>query len=393
MKKILLALILFLIPISSLLADEYSPWSQELPPDTKNIKVKTTSKYLFYEMKKVLNEYVDIENNSKEMCDVNDYIFTDYIITETETLPNENREVIVYEETKNVYFNDLNYIEFHNLIGYKKGIRFSSILIRDKETKIIIPYTLSSFNNIVRINDDDFVIYEGGDIFLELDNTYDANKIEISYTIIVDYPEERYYHISLYDKDNHLNFTTYREHHVFENKSFKETLDDFSWTKFSKPVTKTYYKYRDKLYNCYNLERNDIGYYENLEGEYLKEENPVTFYSYKIIEDEHISEYLEEKETKTEKKEVIKKESYPLKINTDSSKIKNYSKKSVNEPKEKEILKEEDSKNFISYNKENNDDQSNQSFLKIFGIINIILVIASVILVFIYKKIKKNIHN
>ncbi|NCC71377.1 hypothetical protein EOM09_07395, partial [bacterium] len=285
MKKIIMFLTFLTCMIFSqkVYAEGYTEWSTEIPENDKIIQVLTSKRYLYYKLNKVDKEYLTLENE-KDECDLNDYIYTEYKTSEEFIESTESREVITEIGQFTRFYYDVKYIKVNVTNAPLYGVRIKGISIYDLKTNEPIEYTMSSFNNIVSLNLNDYLIYQGGNIVFELKDINNGEEIGITYTLVVNQTESKYYRISMLDEDNNENFYRIVKYDNNETILFNDYVNYPIWSIRGDIFDKIIYKYRDKLYNCYNLEKEELGYYENLEGDYLKEENPVTFYSYKILE-------------------------------------------------------------------------------------------------------------
>jgi len=298
-KKIIILFIMFFPCFVN--ASEYSEWSMEKPKEDKNIVIKSEERYLYYEMNEVNVEYKkfgesDRSNVSLEEYKLSEGLEYDVPIEETEhTVVTKDRKVLER------YYDDVSYIRITNETSSTKELRIRDITLINNETNKQVSYELESFNNIVKLDENYYYINSGGSIFLKLDGVYNAYNLTINYTIprdTYDFESKNILIEYLHEYTDGLitNFELRKNISVNVSNITDIPTKESSWWIRNDYYDVYYYLVQDKLYKYYDLERNDIGYYKELEGDYLRDPEPVIFYSYKVLEDkqEEINEEIKE---------------------------------------------------------------------------------------------------
>lgn len=313
LNKIVILLVMFFPCFVS--ASEYSEWSMEKPKEDKNIIIKTEERYLYYEMNEVNVEYKKFGESDRSNVSLEDYKLSEGLKYD---IPIEESEHTVVTKDRKVlerWYDEVSYIKISNETKSSKELIITDITLMDNKNNKQISFELDSFNNIVVIKDNYYYINSDGHILLKLSGIYNAYDITINYNIrrtdsdfenknvLVEYMHE-------YQDGLTTNFELRRNISLNTFNITDTPTKNTDWWIRNDYYDVYYYLVQDKLYKYYDLERKDIGYYTELEGDYLREREPVIFYSYKVLEEE----------LKNEEKENINKEEIKKDENSSSNK-------------------------------------------------------------------------
>lgn len=410
-KLILLFVMLFPFVVS---ASEYSEWSIEYP-DVENVTIKTEERFLYYEMVETNVEYKKYGESNRSNVDLNDYKLTEGVESDEEVEETEYTVVTKSRKALDRYYDDVSYVKITHDTDSSYGLRIKDITLIDEDTNKKVSYELESFNNIVILNENDYLIYTGGNILLKLDTTYNAYNLSISYTIQRDNNDTEtknflVEYLHTYQFGLIPNFELRKNLDTTQNCVLKDIPQrDSDWWIRVDYYDVYYYIIQEKLFKYYDLERKDIGYYTYLEGDYLKDDEPVTFYSYKEKESVNNEEIKNKEETTNKTQSNNEVESTDLKqtieynceyLNTSSFPIDtndNITDYSVN------ILEKEDSEEMKQKNDSNDtDDNTTNSLIsyntescssctsyKNFALISLISIFVLILIILINSLIKR----
>lgn len=401
LNKIVILLVMFFPYFVN--ASEYSEWSMEKPKEDKNIIVKTEERYLYYEMNEVNVEYKKFGESERSNVSLEDYKLSEGLEYD---IPIEESEHTVVTKDRKVlerWYDDVSYIKISNETKSTKELIITDITVMDNKNNRQVSFELESFNNIVIVSDNYYYINNGGNILLKLDDVYNAYDITINYNIrrtdsdfenkniLVEYMHE-------YQDGLTTNFELRRNISLNTFNITDTPTKNTDWWIRNDYYDVYYYLVQDKLYKYYDLERKDIGYFTELEGDYLREEKPVTFYSYKILEEEINNE-------KEEVKEEIKKDensssnnkndieykceyfyvsSFPLDT---EDKITDYNVNTLEEEKSEENEENDnETSSLISYNTKKCESCNTY---KIFSFVSLIILIIIIFLILVFTLIRR----
>lgn len=401
LNKIVILLVMFFPYFVN--ASEYNEWSMVKPNEDKNIIVKTEERYLYYEMNEVNVEYKKFGESERSNVSLEDYKLSEGLEYD---IPIEESEHTVVTKDRKVlerWYDDVSYIKISNEIKSTKELIITDITVMDNKNNRQVSFELESFNNIVIVSDNYYYINTGGNILLKLDDVYNAYDITINYNIrrtdsdfenkniLVEYMHE-------YQEGLTTNFELRRNISLNTFNITDTPTKNTDWWIRNDYYDVYYYLVQDKLYKYYDLERKDIGYYTELEGDYLREETPVTFYSYKILEEEINNE-------KEEVKEEIKKDensssnnkndieykceyfyvsSFPLDT---EDKITDYNVNTLEEEKSEENEENDnETSSLISYNTKKCESCNTY---KIFSFVSLIILIIIIFLILVFTLIRR----
>lgn len=282
-------LILILIIPMNIYSLEFSEWSEEAPTK-KNIIVESEIRYKWYE-NIIVNEHFDLfKVNSNHIINLNEFKYTDYSLFSI-IKPEGKLYREIEEETRAITCES---DKFNKIIlkDFTLDTNISEISIKNKTTNEDILYSLSGdFEGLPeRIDDSNFSkssidVTNESILILSFDQEYYMNNINIFMYII----------------DNDLNIDSFKmiflkDRYPISEKTLivqtdpmicfadkcKMTINhDSSWSIQTEFIEK-YYRYRDKLFKYYDIERKYLdGYYITLNG-YIKDETQSKiFYRYK----------------------------------------------------------------------------------------------------------------
>ena len=401
LNKIVILLVMFFPYFVN--ASEYNEWSMVKPNEDKNIIVKTEERYLYYEMNEVNVEYKKFGESERSSVSLEDYKLSEGLEYD---IPIEESEHTVVTKDRKVlerWYDDVSYIKISNETKSTKELIITDITVMDNKNNRQVSFELESFNNIVIVSDNYYYINTGGNILLKLDDVYNAYDITINYNIrrtdsdfenkniLVEYMHE-------YQEGLTTNFELRRNISLNTFNITDTPTKNTDWWIRNDYYDVYYYLVQDKLYKYYDLERKDIGYYTELEGDYLREETPVTFYSYKILEEEINNEKEEVKEeikkdenSSTNNKNDIEYKceyfyvsSFPLDT---EDKITDYNVNTLEEEKSEENEENDnETSSLISYNTKKCESCNTY---KIFSFVSLIILIIIIFLILVFTLIRR----
>ena len=306
MKKVLATLLIGFIfnPLAYKASNDYSEWSIEYPT-IDNVNIKTEQRYLYYMMEEANVEYKKYDPYCTKEVDFNDYKYQFSYSTYDEVQPNEHIRVSTIETQVEKAYNDVKYIKIKNNGYEEKELELLGISFQDSRTMRNVRFSLLDMKDAIKEeeNENSFIIDKDGYIIFSLDEAFIAGQfLQINF-ILMGHNTSRTkdFMVDYMDSNGNVNFTVQLQSYVGRNIAFNTYPDDkILWVSRVDVDKIIEYVVEDKLYKYYDLVRTDLGYYTYLEGEYLKDEVPVTFYSYQIIDEieplNQIDETLEEEE-------------------------------------------------------------------------------------------------
>lgn len=395
MKKICLFLFMFLsIPVFNA-ESKFSEWST-VKPTLENITLETEERYLYYNLIEKDIEYLKYEDyllSDKENIDYNLYNYSEYYTSLDKVESNEHKEVIINEEVVNEKYGLVKYIKISNeYTEATNSFTIRDISFTDLKNTLNIGYETVEEYNVIHNEDESITFNHDGYIVFKLDNQYEAINVINNFVLLRNEEEidTKYFNIYYYEENEENSFEIILDSEYdynllipFSFKVFDEGLTTFNFS-FDKVIET--YLVRDKLYKCFNYEKEEIGYYKDLEGDYLKENEPVLFYRYKVNEDEEDKNLKEEVKSPSKEKEenVIEYTyeyyyEYPLNYVDDIKEYKVYEdeKEEIKQPEENNI-------EFLSASKEKVEDKE-LSFFKIFFAVSYFSIIVLLIVLVLSK--------
>lgn len=392
LKKLLL--LCLLLPLTKINAYSYSSWTTDYP-NVENAIIEEEQRYLYYELKEENIEYLKYEEtlNTPKQVDYNVFNYSDEY--ETDILPDnlDNIEYIDNSYIGEIKYTNASYIIIKNEMEFQ-DLNIEYVSLTDTKNSLNIPYEVSTDGTIY--NDTSYYLKPYESVKLDLKNSFEVENILISLCIrrSEEETDEKLLDIYFYDENDNLTFEIMRDieydYNLINFYDLQIHSNEYSSFIFTYEGLINSYLIKDKLYKCYDLVREDIGYYKTLEGNYYHDDEPVTFYRYKLKEEEKETiEIKEEEQNKTPKKEKKTKtepikveydyeylETYPLDTKTEIDEYKVYDNEDKTEPKNNE---------YLSALINDPIEKEEKNYFKIFTIISSILVIILIIILIIIK--------
>ncbi|MFA5602441.1 MAG: hypothetical protein WDA21_01725 [Bacilli bacterium] len=328
MKKLLIFFILLLMP-NTIYAEEiyysnysdFSPW-QETPIESNELtNVEIETRYHWYKNIRVNdNYYIEGLNNSLFVHkDNDDYIETNWsewdIIYPGEVLNRTIEKEAIYRYR---YMKDIRYIHIYDVYGSYDAFRIPEIKIYSDSYKIDYNTTCtgcsSTFSSYIKnnkINENKSYINNGGYLIIDLKNNYSIDSLKIDLYLYDRGTNKKKFKIALTKnksttskqymyknialnfkskelEPNHYSYTM-NESWIKEPEwdAYKITKKEILPTYYRQVITCPEYRYKDKLYMYYKLEKEYIdGYlFEAPDLNYLKdEEDKIKYYRYQTRE-------------------------------------------------------------------------------------------------------------
>ena len=262
--KLLLSLFLsfFIIRVSAL-EIPYSEWS-ETKPNVEEYLIESEDRYLFYKEKEINIEYLPKDEFKDKLYDLDDYKLSEESeLLDSKPLEKEDREIIEVESE----YDNANEIKKVKL-SFDIGVYISEIDIKNVRDNIYYEVEYDF------INDGDF---ETKGFIKDLVITFNEKHYLHNLNILIYYDSE--------NENDSLSFKYLNEDDkelYYANFDFKAnpfSINSFILDKVSYKTIK--YKYIDKLYKTYEIEKEYTDeYYTELDG-YIKDESTKkTFYRY-----------------------------------------------------------------------------------------------------------------
>lgn len=279
------------------------------------LNASTTREEVTYRFYEELEDNVHYEYNPENICknelvDYNDFIYSDYIITNEKPEEKENRIIESYDGTLHISTDYINYViiyNFKNILGKSSDIRKLELYDENDQILNYVIYDYRDFgpypHNGVYTNeypgslkDDDIsksvITNYNSNIKLKLDRLVDLKGVK--FKITYKKGDDGFEGINYYGEiDNYFQTMVYSMYSVKseicdENNICVMTITAKDYPGFEPiNISSKLYKYKDAMYKCYSLRRNYVpGYYTNLNG-FTKDEE-----KYKI---EIITDYEEDK--------------------------------------------------------------------------------------------------
>lgn len=250
--------------------------------------------YKWYILKEKDVHYESDVEGSCEYFDKNNFIYSGYMYSMSEVEKKDGRVIeLVNEEIdfNRLFINDITITEF--FINYKDKINVTEISFYENGEEV--NYKVNGYSNINDNNNETYNQFDFiSNINISFNKTVDLNDFEIVIKYLDKSIEFNGVNITLkLNSDITLN-VQYSYNHNYTNScndgictySFKINPDEL----YKEPLTfKTnLYRYKDKLYKCYSLERIYAPfYYKELDG-YIKDEE-----KYRVVETIKETEYVE----------------------------------------------------------------------------------------------------
>lgn len=250
--------------------------------------------YKWYILKEQDVHYESNVEDSCEYFDKNNYMYSDYMYSMSEVEKKDGRVIeLVNEEIdfNRLFINDISITEF--FINYKDKISVTEISFYENGEEV--NYKVNGYSNINDNNNETYNQFDFiSNINISFKRTVDLNNFEVVIKYLDKDIEFNGVNITLkLNSDITLN-VQYSYNHNYTSScsngictySFKINTDEL----YKEPLTfKTnLYRYKDKLYKCYSLERIYAPYYyKELEG-YIKDEE-----KYRVVETIKEMEYVE----------------------------------------------------------------------------------------------------
>jgi hypothetical protein len=325
MKRLLIFFILFLIP-STIYAEEvyYSSYSdfsswQETPVEADELtEVEIETRYRWYKNIRINDNYYleGLNNPLFAHKDNEDYIETDWSEWST-TYPKNVLNRIIEEETiyRYRYMKDIRYIHIYDAYGSYGAFRIPEIKVYtgsyQLDYNVICTGCNSDFNDYIKnnnINENKSYINNGGHLIIDLKKEYGVDTIKIDIYLYDRGDDPKYFKIALTRENNTDSKQYLYKYNVLNFKSneyepnYYSYIPDESWVKdpawdvykttknkiqptyYRQVTTYPQYRYKDKLYMYYKLERVYIDSFllEAPDLNYLKdEESKINYYRYR----------------------------------------------------------------------------------------------------------------
>ncbi len=279
MKKIFLLLLLLPVLVKA------SSWTSTLPNETITI-LKQESRYKWY---KLVEKDVSYKKESECICEYLDK--TDYIYdNEEKTLMNEFNDYYSYDVAEELSFgiNEFKYIVLSNV-----GLDFLLKELAVKRNGLPLKYKIINLDDYMQ---NSCVLVDGygykgvnlktnDKLILEFDNVYNTNVLINIYTQNI---------INVKELDIKIEFMTELNYPTLSNEfhltgyycpsseyCIYDIIPNNTW-KSNSSFTKTTTYYKEKLYKCYDLEKEYLEGYHTKKSGYIKDKNnKVTYYQYK----------------------------------------------------------------------------------------------------------------
>ena len=270
-SKVLFLIGTIIVFITNLNAFEltYSDWSLEYPLDIDEILIESQDRYYWYKDIETNVKYLLKEDILEKLYDENDvqYFESEELLEKPEE--KLEREILEIPITITYNSNDVKGI----LIQTQNDVQISEIIVKDNNN-----LTIECNSEFEYLTDGDLNTYYdiNNEVYCYFNNKMDANDLAVT----------------IYASNDASKYQGYNYYLINENKiklyrncaSFKGYFDfTFSINNIFPELIKTemHYKYVDKLYKTYELEREFINdYYEYLEGYNKDERTKKTFYRY-----------------------------------------------------------------------------------------------------------------
>lgn len=330
MKKIFLILCMFLcignVSASTHYSDysDFSDWNIDYIEEDDKTFVETKTLHKYYR-EEISGEYfLEGENNSNyPIVDYNNYYYSDYSEYGLEyPLVKPNRDIETIGGYKYQEATKVKYIVFDNIHGSYGSLRITEIGIKDSKGNNIEYLAICNNCNIQFLDyinngiykENESYIENGGSLVLELYDYYSYDDIYLSMGIFDVTNETKTYNISFYpnlESDKLLyinvsdNFTNdyYKDTPIYNydytnmvkgNITFSEpkiSLDEILPTESTNVESVSLYRYRDKYYYYYKVDKYYSDFMEYGNDEYpIESDEFITYFRYKrrdkaIIED------------------------------------------------------------------------------------------------------------
>ncbi len=287
MKKILLLLLCF--SFTSIKAYNYTEWSTEYPDDVDKKFIESEVRYRWFKENIINIEYLIKESIGEKIYDSTDFKYSDYS-EESIYEPDMKEEREIISETKLYTFSntDIDYIKLRDFV-FISNVYIYEIDIKDKNRNIIVDY---EFGNVLNndldptiLNDNLFEDYvttsRSMNVLMNLNKKYNVSDLEV----IIHYKSvtSGYKYLTLAFNAGPDNEIFYGRLSLGDCPSGCSISLEYDSDVFSSNLEKTItlFKYRDKLYKTYVIQKEYVeGYFTEYDG-YIKDVNDsVTYYRY-----------------------------------------------------------------------------------------------------------------
>ncbi len=283
MKKILIFILCTLF-LSNIRAYTYSDWSTVRPDDDPNFII-SEKRYKWYKNEESNIEYLKRTDILNKNVDYNDYIFSEYIDLGMWII-DENEDIFMEVEQKTLYLNenDITDIYIYNIKG--SSLKMSEIeagCINEQNNE----KNISAFENISHLingNINDYqIIPENVNINIKVSNSCDIYDYKLDFQFISEDDESSFELVF----DNKDRITIYKE--IIElDKCEEGCLYNYVLNKnydYNIEYIVDTYKYKQKLYRTYDIERVYADDYHTYMEGYIKDEDNYIVYYRSILDD------------------------------------------------------------------------------------------------------------
>ena len=313
MKKILLLLLFLFIPkVDALTYSDYSDFSEFSDKQIENsplVDVVTEKRYKYYKLNREDGPYLMAGTNSNyAYIDYNDYILSDFSPVLYEKPDETNRVITSKTEYKYQRVSPVNYLQI-NLAKTSPRIQIKSLKIYQKD-KEITDYDIIGYYTSFEVATASGPISPNGWIKIRLHDNYYLDELKITLELEGSYNNIEYTYTAGYDDVVYMsndfkyqNTDNLKTEFLFKNSSLKNPKFEYFYDNDREESnvlkktseTRTIYRYQDKLYRHYNLEKiyNDK-YTKEPDGDFIYKDNNdyKIYYAYRtrsIIETDNLT--------------------------------------------------------------------------------------------------------
>lgn len=275
MKKILLVLVFFIGTCSTKAFEfTYSDWSTTYPENVKDILIQSEDRYLWYKEEISNIKYLTKEEIGDKLYDENDIKY--YESEEMQNKPQELSERVIKEFNKQIVYTNKDVSGFY-INNKNTNIKISEIIVSDEDGNII---NYDSKYNYLNDNDRDSYNICDEEIYIKFDKKYDIDKIYINVYFNKEDEEESKVRLNiLSDSMDTIYYVDYRTGICLNRgcslSAYRSVLVESLYH------DKKMYKYIDKLYKTYTLDKKYTDdYYKEYDGYTKDETTKKTYYRY-----------------------------------------------------------------------------------------------------------------